>query len=190
MISVDGLDSLAQRLKRVTQTAMRRAGSLEFPHRKIAMDDRVEAVLNGYQAKLDLISQNGGLLKIVTAGVYCKKIESFYPPPSLEEEAVIVSLAQQGDENASAILLGIFLPLVYRVTLSFASRRKGSRSCNFYEDFEDFFGNCLDTLMNVVYQDIVFLEAERPSEVEAFVVSRLKNGLYSYLRQKRQRVIF
>jgi len=80
-----------------------------------------------------------------------QKIESFYPSPSLEEEAVMVSLAQQGDENASAILLGIFLPLVYRVTLSFASRRKGSRNCNFYEDFEDFFGNCLDTLMGVVY---------------------------------------
>jgi len=28
-----------------------------------------------------------------------------------------------------------------------------------------------------------------PLEVEAFVVSRLKNGLYAYLRQKRQRAM-
>ena len=168
---------------------MRQVRSLEFSQCEIKMDSDTVAILQECQAKMDLASQNGGLLKIVTAGGYCKKIESFYPSPSLEEEAVMVSLAQQGDENASAILLGIFLPLVYRVTLSFASRRKGSRNCNFYEDFEDFFGNCLDTLMDVVYQDVVFLEVRHPLEVEAFVVSRLKNGLYAYLRQKRQRAM-
>ncbi|PJE59110.1 MAG: hypothetical protein COU83_00495, partial [Candidatus Portnoybacteria bacterium CG10_big_fil_rev_8_21_14_0_10_40_22] len=68
----DGLDSLAQRLKRVTQAAVRQARSLEFSQCEIKMDSDTVAILQEYQAKMDLVSQNGGLLKIVTAGGYCK----------------------------------------------------------------------------------------------------------------------
>ena len=179
------LKDLKGRLAGIGHKNIKWPRSLEFlPESKMNSD--AFDVMRGYQKKLESIGEEQ-LLEVFPVGRYCRKIKSFCPLFSFEEEKAIVLLAQQGNKEACDILLKVLLPLVYEVSLELISQ---PRDGDLAEKFEELSGNCLDTLIGVVYEDLVGFKirtSPKGCSLRAFVASCLRNRAFNYLRRMKLR---